>query len=119
MHSKTRYFLPLVLLSLLSLTGCDFNRGSFSADRAMGDQIIVALERYKSEKGSYPDVLWTLEPDYIGQIIPPRYGQQRWDYTHYCKNDSFGLAVWGRKLTDDGYVYFSERKQWEVAHNSF
>ena len=101
------------------LIGCGSDKSAVSNDQRIGDGIIAALEKYQAQKGSYPDVLSELEPDYIGHITPPRYGTRRWDYIHYCKNDSFGLAMWGRRLTDDGYVYSSERKKWEVAENSF
>ncbi|SRR6266496_547310 len=101
------------------LASCEANKSSVPNDERIGDQIIAALERHKAERGFYPDTLTQLVPAYIKQIIPPRYGQRRWDYIHYCKNDSFGLAMWGRSLTDDAYVYSSERKKWEVAENSF
>ncbi len=110
----------LILLCFATLlTACESSKSSVPNDERNGDQIIAALEKYKTERGSYPDVLSQLEPTYISRIVPPRYGQGRWDYIHYCKNDSFGLAMWGRRVTDDGYVYSSERKQWEIAKNSF
>ena len=109
-----------VLFCFVALVvGCGADKRSVANDESVGNQIVTALEKYKGDKGSYPDVLSQLEPTYIGHIVPPRYGQRHWDYVHYCKNDSFGLAMWGRKPTDDGYVYSSERKQWEVAENSF
>jgi hypothetical protein len=101
------------------LAGCGTDKSSVPNDERIGDQIIAALEKYKTGRGSYPDVLSELEPTYIRQITQPRYGQRRWDYIHYCKNDTFGLAVWGRKLTDNAYMYNSERKKWEVVENSF
>jgi hypothetical protein len=104
---------------LIFLPGCGPNRTSVGNDKLNGDQIIAALEKYRAQRGSYPDVLSELEPNYVGHITSPRYGEKKWTYVHYCKNDSFGLAMWGKKLTDDGYVYSSERKQWETAENSF
>jgi len=113
-----------ILLSVLCcfglvFAGCEADKSSIASDKLVGDQIIAALEKYKAQRGSYPDVLSELEPDYVGHITPPRYGEKKWNYIHYCKNDSFGLAMWGRRLTDEGYVYSSERKKWEVAENSF
>lgn len=90
-----------------------------ASDEQLGNQIIAALEKYKAQSGSYPDVLSELEPTFIGKITPPRYGAKRWQYVHYCKTDSFGLTMAGARLTDDDYVYSSERKRWEIAENSF
>jgi hypothetical protein len=112
-----RYCVLFCLVVLLA--SCEPNKTSVPNDKLIGDQIVAALEKYKATRGSYPDVLSELEPAYIGHITSPRYGERKWDYVHYCRNDSFGLAMWGRKLTDDGYMYNSERKQWEVAENSF
>lgn len=109
----------LIVCFLLTLLGCRADKSSVKSDELIGDQIIAALDKYKEQRGSYPDVLSELEPSYIPKITPPRYGEKRWNYTHYCKNDSFGLAMSGRRLTDDDYVYSSERKRWEIAENSF
>jgi hypothetical protein len=114
----------IILLSALCcvvvlFAGCEADKSSVLNDERIGDQIIAALEKYKTARGSYPDVLAELEPDYIANIIQPGYGEHRWRYVHYCKNDAFGLAMYGGRLTDDDYVYSSERKKWEVAENSF
>jgi hypothetical protein len=109
----------LAVYLMLALLGCRADESSVKSDELIGNQIIAALEKYKEQRGSYPDVLSELEPSYIPKITPPRYGEKRWNYTHYCKNDSFGLAMFGRRLTDDDYVYSSDRKKWEVAENSF
>ena len=109
----------LALCLLLLMPACEADKSSVSKDKVTGDQIIAALEKYKVQRGVYPDVLSELEPGYIGRITSPRYGEKKWDYVHYCKDDSFGLAMWGRRLMDDGYLYSSERRQWEVAENSF
>jgi len=109
-----------MLVSLVPMVlSCAPNKSSVPNDQRIGDRIIAALEKYKDERGSYPDTLQELEPTYIADISPPRYGDRKWDYVHYCKKDAFGLAMWGRRLTDEGYVYSSERKSWEVAENSF
>jgi hypothetical protein len=117
--SKSLFLLfPLVCL-LAVLVSCQPSKESIPADLKTGDQIVAALGKYKSQTGSYPDVLSALEPDYLRQIIPPRYGEKRWDYIHYCKKDSFALFMWGRKAYQDGYWYDSDKKQWGVVENSF
>jgi len=88
------------------------NASSVENDKSTGDQIIVALDKYKADHGSYPDVLWALEPDYFRHITQLEYGQHRWEYIHYCKDDSFGLSMWGRQTTSNGYTYRSAKKQW-------
>jgi hypothetical protein len=117
MKLRTDYFVLFCFVTLA--VGCEADKSSVPNDEVIGNKIVAALEKYKAQRGSYPDVLPELEPDYIGLITSPRYGERRWDYTHYCKNDSFGLAMWGQRSTDNGYIYRSERKQWEVAENSF
>jgi hypothetical protein len=114
-----RFQVLCVCAVITSLVGCSSSTGSVKQDELIGDQIILALDKYKAEHGSYPDTLWSLEPDYLSQIARPKYGDGRWDCVHYCKDDSFGLAIWGRHTTDNGYVYSSQRRQWEVAENSF
>lgn len=116
---KLKTSCSLLFCVALLFTGCGHDKSSVPNDERIGDEIITVLEKYKAEQGLYPDTLTQLIPDYMGKITPPRYGQKRWDYIHYCKNDSFGLAMWGQDLTDDGFVYSSERRKWEVAENSF
>jgi hypothetical protein len=109
-----------VLFCLVALSvGCEADKSSVAADERIGDGIIAALDKFKTEQGVYPDTLTQVVPTYIKEITSPHYGEKRWDYIHYCKNDSFGLAMWGRKPTDDAYMYNSERKKWEVVENSF
>jgi hypothetical protein len=117
MKLRTNCFALFCLVALS--VGCEADKSSVQNDEVIGDKIVAALEKYKAQRGSYPDVLSQLEPTYISQITQPRYGARRWDYIHYCKNDSFGLAMWGQRLTDDGYLYSSDTKRWEVAQNSF
>ena len=85
----------------------------------IGDRIVAALEQYRNDIGHYPDRLNDLVPKYIQQIEPPRYGEKKWDYNHRPGENSFGLYMWGRKAYQDGYLYNSEKKQWEVVENSF
>ena len=104
---------------VLFLIACEPDKSSVPNDQRIGDQIIAALEKYKAERGLYPDTLTQLMPSYMRQITQPRYGERRWDYVHYCKNDSFALYMWGRKAYQDGYWYDSDKKAWGVIENSF
>jgi hypothetical protein len=104
---------------VLVFAGCEADKSSVANDEKIGDGIIAALEKYKAEQGLYPDTLTQLIPNYVRQIAPPRYGARRWDYVHYCKNDSFALFMWGRRADQDAYWYDSEKKQWGLIENSF
>jgi len=109
----------VVFCLILVLIGCGPDKSSISNDERVGDQIVAALETFKGERGSYPDVLSELEPGYIRKITPPKYGAKRWDYIHYCKKDTFALFMWGREPYEDGYYYDNDKKQWGVVENSF
>lgn len=109
----------LIIQVVAFFVGCESDSRNIHNDQLVGDNVVLALEKYKADRDTYPDVLSELEPNYIGSIKQPRYGERRWDYIHYCKNDTFGLGMWGRRSTDKGYVYSSERRKWELADNSF
>lgn len=115
--------LLVILFSLVALAACEPNRASVPSDQLAGDQIVTALEKYKAEQGHYPNQLSELMPSYISQIKSPQYGEKRWDYNHQTDQtsgkDSFGLYMWGQKAYQDGYLYSSDRRQWEVVKNSF
>jgi hypothetical protein len=111
--------LLLCICCALLVGGCTPDKTSVVNDQSAGDKIVAALEGYKTDRGHYPDHLDELVPKYISAIKPPGYGQKKWDYNHLATPDSFGLYMWGRKAYQDGYLYNSERKQWELVENSF
>lgn len=86
-------------------------------DIRVGDEIIAALERYKTDQGHYPEELSELVPSYLPAITPPKFGEKKWTYSP--KHNSFALFLWGETQDSDGYGYGAPEKQWEVIHNSF
>lgn len=78
----------LLAFLLLLLTAVIFwnwyGPGSLEAARletmSFGNQIINALEVYRTENGGYPDSLKLLVPKYLPDIQPPVWGQDGWQY---------------------------------------
>ena len=77
--SSVNVRLLAILCALGALTSCKPDTSSVLTDELVGDQIAAALDKYKVQRGSYPDTLWALEPDYVFPIVLPKYGQKRWD----------------------------------------
>ena len=103
----------------LAFCTCAPDKSSVSSDQSIGNEIIAALEKFRHEKGHYPTQLSELVPKHIPEIKSPSYGEKRWDYNYKPGEDFFGLYMWGKKAYHDGYLYSSQRKQWEVVENIF
>jgi hypothetical protein len=115
---RIRFHILAVLVSL-ALSGCGANTRSVAHDLKHGDEIVAALEKYRAERGHYPDTLGELEPNYIAHIKQPRYGEHRWDYIRYCEKGTFALFIWGAKPYHDGYGYKAQEAKWTRIENSF
>jgi hypothetical protein len=87
------------------LTGPPFDNGNI---------LIGKLQAYQEAKGSYPDPLDKLVPEFIDRIPPPNWGANEWRYRSDGK--WFGLGV--RRLKDwySGHNYSSETKCWGYDH---
>jgi len=57
-----------------------------------GEQIVTALEAYRSAEGEYPDSLPQLAPRFVPQVEPPLWGMQQWRY-RLVSAEIFQLSV--------------------------
>jgi hypothetical protein len=90
-------------------------------DQSLGNEIVAALQKYRAEKGKYPDRLSELVPDYIAEIKSPRYGAKKWSYNNRPDRDTFSLFILGAKPqpglkpAEDSYWYNPLRREWSPA----
>ena len=106
-----------IVLGLL-LAGCSDERQTTSGeDFRRGDAIIAALEKYRKTRGTYPDTLDALVPNYLPAVQEPDYGERRWDYVPHNEKGTYGLFMWRRDKA--GYGYNVPEPKWEYIDNSF
>jgi hypothetical protein len=86
------------------------------SDQLTAGEIVGALEKYRSERGAYPNRLSDLVPKYIAAIKPPSYGAKRWEYVYYPNRNSFALRLPARKSYEESYWYNPLRHEfWPTA----
>jgi hypothetical protein len=56
-----------------------------------GNELIAAIEAYRSDNGRYPPGLSDLIPGYIQSVSPPTAGTRRWDYRAHDDGKRFVL----------------------------
>lgn len=77
---------------------------------AEGQIIISALEKYKKDKGIYPEQLSLLVPIYLKKIPSPNWGINQWDYVLTKEGKSYALSV--RLKKNDYICHIYENGQW-------
>ena len=106
-----------IVIGLL-LTECSDERQTASGgDFQRGDAIIVALEKYRTDHGTYPDTLDALVPKYLPAVQEPDYGERRWVYITYNEKGAYGLFMWRRDKV--GYGFNVPEPKWVYIDNSF
>lgn len=76
--------------------------GQLEESKQVGAVLVEALYRYQEERGSFPDELEQLMPDYVEAVEPPSWGLQRWRYRRYTAADVAPDA----SVADGGREYF-------------
>jgi hypothetical protein len=64
-------------------TGCTLepvSENHVEESKAIGNDIAVALGKYRAEFGQYPQSLDVLAPEYLPEIVQPTYGECKWRY---------------------------------------
>jgi hypothetical protein len=85
-------------------------------DQLIASEIVAALEKYRTEHGTYPERLSDLVPKYIAEIKPPRYGAKKWDYVYHANRDLFSLVLPAQKSYEVSYWYNTLRREfWPTA----
>jgi hypothetical protein len=80
-------------------------------DESRASEIVAALEKYRRNRGRYPDRLSELVPEYIAAVKPPHYGVKKWEYVHYPKRNSFALFLRARNPSEESYWYNALRQE--------
>ena len=86
----------------------------YSQTIAIGDEIIKALEAYKSDHGRYPTSLNALVPAYLQEIKAPTWGIGAWNYVLLKPNEEyFILRARVKEKNRPGLYYDSSTwKKW-------
>jgi hypothetical protein len=61
--------------------------GDIEESKRVGAVLVEALYRHRAERGTYPDSLEQLVPDYVESVAPPTWGLRRWRYRRYTSAD--------------------------------
>jgi hypothetical protein len=80
-------------------------------DESRASEVVAALEKYRRDRGSYPNRLSELVPAYIAAVKPPHYGVKKWEYVHYPKRNSFALFLRARNPSEESYWYNPLRQE--------
>lgn len=113
-------FVPLVLLLLISMSGCsdpNWSEEKIRETQARGDLIIGALEKYRSDTGKYPKTLEQLAPNYLVEIEPPTAGKMEWQYLSGGKN--FSLYFAKGSASEPEYVRTNTSGKWSLVPTGF
>ncbi len=118
--------LALVLIPIVLMVSCEVlilgNRARVDgANRARGEQIVAALEKFRSDQKKYPETLRSLEPRYISQLpLMKRYEEDPGrEFTYQRSNDGSGftLEYMGAPVSvgpcDCGFKYDSASRTWQ------
>lgn len=112
------YVFAFALLFLFSLVVAIviWDRGRYPSPPATaevtkkGAMIILSLEDFKSDKGTYPLSLEDLIPKYFISVPRVNFGTRKWEYN--SGKDTFSLYVRRRNSGYGGYYYHSKTKNW-------
>ncbi len=84
-----------------------------AASRAIGDNIVSAIEQYRVDTGLYPVSLDQLMPKYLPKIEPPVAGRCVWQYKQDTRlGFTLGYHV-GPMYEEDTYV--GAGKRWRIV----
>ncbi len=115
--SRVRY---LILFAwLLSFTGCrdsDWTAAKIAAAKKLGDMIVAALDRYRMERGRFPDRLEDLVPQYLESLRPVPAGTGKWQYGVTLGGQVYKLGFFGSR--PDSYWYDTSKKTWKHYQGS-
>jgi hypothetical protein len=79
----------IVVASLALLAGVGVyvwahaDQATLEESKALGANIVAALQEHRAETGTYPADLADLVPRYLPQLDPPTWGMEQWTYRRY------------------------------------
>jgi hypothetical protein len=98
-YLSARFFLFLTLTVVVCFAGCSDKRRIDETKRT-GNQVIQALEQFRSDRGHYPKSLSDLSPKYLRELPAPTWGVKKWQYE--ANKGEFTLRVDESVHTGDG-----------------
>ena len=104
-----------IILWSMTFIGCgdaSWNIKNIQNSQSRAVPIIKALEKYKDDRGRYPDSLAELVPKYIVQIDPPTAGDGKWRYRTLKDVLSYSLVFAGKEEFPEQYEYVSYNRKW-------
>lgn len=115
---RTTVFALVLLLVVVAMAF--FLSVRFEGDPAVtvqqpGNAIIAALQRYRSEQGSYPVSLEELVPRYLDDMPQPLWGERKWRYLREGEvfhlkvgEDAWGYPSWSFKGSSSGGSWYHD-----------
>lgn len=89
------------------------DEASLDESRRRGADVVQALAAYRADRGTYPEQLPMLIPEYASAVEPPTWGLRRWTYRTYVGTPEAMADSASDAGTRDAPVYF----QLSVAAN--
>jgi hypothetical protein len=77
----------------------------------IGNTIVDALEKYRADKGKYPEQLELLVPDYLSKIPKHRVSTKKWEYRGGGENFVLLFSP-NAKSTYPNCSYVSQHGEW-------
>lgn len=107
----------LLLPVALCIAGCSSGQERIDETKQKGNQIIRALEQFRTDRGQYPKSLADLSPKYIQELPLPTWGLKAWQYE--SDGSEFTLTVNESVHTGNGdsrwLRYQGEKWGWQVG----
>ncbi len=95
------------------LINVDWTDDRIEQSIATGDEIVAALESYKSANGGYPASLDELVPVHIATIEPPVAGVKKWNYRRVPRG-GYQLIFGANGAEYPSRYYTSQDGKWRV-----
>lgn len=106
-----------LLIAVCFLPGCSWSRIDVDKTKDVGDKIVIALKKYKSEHDVYPTALRDLVPKYLKKIPRPVVSRVNWEYFTDTALNEFTLRLCDNYKGQSLY-YHSEKAKWRFDDGS-
>jgi type II secretory pathway pseudopilin PulG len=113
----------LIALALLILAGCSqsqrvrWQKQQIEETKQRGNQIVQAIEAFRTDHGAYPKSLAEVSPKYLPEVPQPTWGLKSWKYE--ITVDGFDLRVDESSQTGNGDAlwlrYLGKRHGWGMG----
>src|SRR5687767_3174448 len=98
---------------LLFVATCDTTETIGRKNQESGTILIAAIEKYRSDHGTYPPNLTALVPKYVNRVRPPKACEGGWIYELKDEGRNYALGFRGKGRNYTGF-YDSRTKEWWI-----